>query len=152
MNMTNIFWHQDPMNCSNDLIFVNSKVFTPPSDVTYQKFYDILHSKVIGIRNLRDFVIYKVSSGYILRGYLEDKDIDGRHIGFIFYSECENPQVFSRNLRQQTKDLNIHIDNKKILSKPSQFTSKLSRRSIVLVLLLLSFVIYFLIKSTYTNE
>ncbi|WP_018110114.1 hypothetical protein [Bacteroides propionicifaciens] len=128
--MKNILWYQDPNNKSQDVISINGKIITPPTDPTYIKYYNYLQDKNHTTFNKESARVYKMKTGYFIKGHLADKDVIGRNIGFMFYSDAITTTELASNLMQEAK-INDKTCKDELIEEVLQFKPKNSLSTII---------------------
>lgn len=123
--MKSLFWHQNPSNSGDDLLYVNGESITPPSNPIYANGFSTLLKEIKREEyiNTSMTVLYKSKYGYTLKGNLENKDVIGRRIPFIFYSEEKSVKCFINQFKKLLSDSNLRYSREEcelIVNKTSQ--------------------------------
>lgn len=121
--MKNILWYQDPNNNSQDVISIDGEIITSPTNPTYIKHYNFLQDINQTTFNKEIASVYKTKNGYFIKAHLDDKDVLGRNIGFMFYSEASNTTELESNLREEA-ELNGKTCKDQLIDEIRQFKPK----------------------------
>lgn len=107
--MKNLLWFQNPDNKGDDFLYVNSRSITPPNNPLYiENFRFLLNTdKKAKYKSSNKTLLYKLTDGYLLKDYFENKDIIGRNMTFLFYSNTTNIEEFIERLKQETNLLEL---------------------------------------------
>lgn len=113
--MKNILWYQNPDNSGDDFVFFNRNPITPPTNPLYADSFEFLLN---GTRSKKYYssnqvLLYRLKDGFLINDHLEDRDVVGRKIPFLFYSDAENINDFIKQIQATTDEIGLKYDLEK---------------------------------------
>lgn len=136
--MKNLMWYQNPANTGDDLLFIDGELITPPSNPLYRNNVRFLMNGVKSNKNkeLESTTLYKSDKGYILKDNFEDKDVIGRYVSFVFYSETKNIDDFVRQIQSTCDSIGVEYNVNKYETIKKLATKGKIKKSVIIILVI----------------